>query len=383
MIVSYYFSSPEGDVPADDATLARPFVVRPLETHAFMVLKDYFDAVKGFLLREDGQPLALLLSRLWNREVGIDDPEKIIVRYEKYGTLYQIASAEVLAEDQKAVLAVTAAMSSSARGTLENEFTLLQELNRRIQPSYLPTVYQKGEITVQGAAGSEIILITLSEWFEGFHEWHFSKDKEGREGIVIWDMGGGFRFASPHEAHEIIRQASMILTLHYGLDDYMHISPWHHGAGDFIVKTVGEVVEVRLVTVRGYEPIAPEFRGKKARPADALFQFFLNMSIKMRLDKQEGMGEPFWAPAAVVDALVKGFFQALKIKESEAERRKITADEFARYLDSMSEDWLEAILFANLSDYRFYDQSDAAFIEKHVGEHAKELRQAISKFLSE
>ena len=383
MIVSYYFSSPEGDVPADETTLSRPFIVRPFEAHPFMVLSDYFNAVRDFLLQEDGQPLTLLLSRLWDREVKINDVERIIIRYEKYGTLYQIASAEVAAGGQRVKFAVTAAISPSAKETLEEEFTILQELNRRRQPSYLPEAYHKGAITVQGKAGSEILLMTLSEWFEGFHEWHFSKDEAGKVRVNIWDMGGGFRFASAHEAYEIIRQASMILTLHYGLDDYMHISPWHHGAGDFIVKTGGEIVEVRLVTARGYKPVAPASKERKARPADALFLFLLDMSIKMRLDKQEGMGEPLWADAAVVDPAIKGFFQALKIKEPEAEHRKITVDDFAHYLDSLNEDWLEAILSANLSDYRLYDPSDAAFIENHVGEHARDLRLAISNFLSE
>jgi hypothetical protein len=225
--------------------------------------------------------------------------------------------------------------------------------------------------------------MTLSEWFEGFHEWHFSKDKEGREQIVIWDMGGGFRFASEYEAREIIRQASMILTLHYRPDDYRHISPWHHGAGDFVVRTGRETVEIKLVTARGYEPIAPSASEGKVNPLEALVLFFLNTSVKMRLDKQEGMGEPVWAEAAVLDPVLKGFFQALKIKASEKGAQLVAIDDLSQYLKSMSEDRIRAKLLDHLKEFRLYDPSDAAFALKHLDEHAGNLRRAISKFFSE
>jgi hypothetical protein len=380
MIVSYCFSSPEGDVLADDATLARPFIVRPFETHPFMTLGDYFNAIRDFVLREDGQALALLLSRLWGLEVKRDEVESIVIRYEKYGTLYQVASVTIPGGDRTAMFAVTTAMSVSAKETLEQEFNLLQELNRRRQPSYLPEVYYKETMTVRKQEEVEILLMTLSQWFEGFHEWHFSKDKEGRERIVIWDMGGGFRFASDHEAHEIIRQASLILTLHYDLNDYCHITPWHHGAGDFIVKTGVEIVEVKLVTARGYNPIAPSTGEGKVGPLEALFLFLLNTSVKMRLDKQEGMGETFWAEATILNAVMTGFFQALRIKESEVAAPGISVEDFRRYLKFLGEDTIGAILSEYLKEYRLYDPSDAAFVQGRLAEHARDLRCAISNF---
>jgi hypothetical protein len=384
MIVSYYFSSPEGDVLADDATLARPFIVRPFETHPFMTLGDYFAAIRDFVLREGWRPLALLLSKSWGRKVSPDEIERVLIRYEKYGTLYQIASATVQAGGQVRVFAVTTAMSPSAKGTLDREFDLLQELNGRMQPSYLPEVYYKEMVTVNKEEGTEDLLMTFSEWFEGFHEWHFSKDREGREGIIIWDMGGGFRFASEYEAHEIIKRASTILTLHYRSDTYHHISPWHHGAGDFVVKTDGQqAVEVKLVTVRGYDPIVASAGPGKVEPLGALFLFLLNSSVKMRLDRQEGMGEPLWAEAAVLDPMLKGFFQGLKMKESRGGLPGVTIDDLNRYLKSLGENRIGAILLEHLREYGLYDPSDAAFVQVHVREHARDLRQAIGNFFSE
>jgi len=383
MIVSYFFSSPEGDVLADDATLARPFIVRPFETHPFLTLYDYFAAITDFILREGWQRIALLLSRKWGGKVKPDIIERVLIRYEKYGTLYQIASATIVAGERQATFTVTTAMSPSAKETLDLEFDLLQELNLLRRPSYLPEVFYKETVTIQRPEGSETFLMTLSEWFEDFHEWHFSKDKDGNERIVVWDMGGGFRFAAEQEAYDIIRQASMILTLHFRLDDYRHISPWHHGAGDFVVRSLGERVEVRMVSARGYGPIAPFTGEAKAGPLQALFLFLLNTSVKMRLDKQEGTGEPYWAEAGVLDPTLKGFFEALKIRESEEDAKSITVDDFSRFLLSLSEDSIRTILAEHLKEYRLYDPSDAAFVQGHVDEHAADLHRAIGSFFSE
>ncbi len=382
MIVSYYFSSPEGDVLADDATLARPFIVRPFETHPFLTLYDYFAAITDFLLREGWQRIALLLSRKWERRVKPDVVERVLIRYEKYGTLYQIASATIVAGDRNATFAVTTAMSSSAKEMLDHEFDLLQQLNILRQPSYLPQVYYKETVAIQKQEGSETFLMTLSEWFEGFHEWHFSRDKDGNERIVVWDMGGGFRFASEQEADAIISQASMILTLHFRLDDYRHISPWHHGAGDFVVKSDGEHVEVKLVTVRGYDPIAPYSGEEKVAPLQALFLFLLNTSVKMRLDKQEGMGEPYWAEAGVLDPALKGFFQALKVKESEEGAAGDTVEDFSRFLQSLSEDRIRTVLAEHLKEYSLFDPPDAALVQTRLSEHTADLHRAIAGFFS-
>jgi len=56
MEVIYLFASPQGDVPLSQAMLGRPFLLEPFRPHPFMLLEDYFAAIKRFILQKDGVP---------------------------------------------------------------------------------------------------------------------------------------------------------------------------------------------------------------------------------------------------------------------------------------------------------------------------------------
>ena len=381
-IVSYCFSSPHGDVVVDAKTRDCPFVVRPFENHPFMSLGDYFAAVRNFILEEGGRSLTGVLSGHWGRDVSLGEIDGIVIRYEKYGTLYQICSVDVLASERKAKLAVSTAISTGAKETLEHEFDLLQQLNRQPYP-YLPRVYRKQAVIVQKQAGVETLLMSLSEWFDGYHEWHFSRDEEGRQGVVIWEMGGGYRFVSKRETYEIIRQASRILTLYYNTHTYQRIHPWHHGAGDFVVKTSDGAVDVRLVTARGYVPLALSSENQKTGPLRALCLFLLELSTKMRLDKREGMGESTWADASILPAVMEGVLGALSAKEHEDGPEAVRVDRLISLLKSLNEDEIKAWLLSRLDEYRRHDESDHAAIAAHADEHAHSLREVWAHALTQ
>jgi hypothetical protein len=319
--------------------------------------------------------LIALLSRLWDREIGLGDIDDIIVRYEKYGTLYQIASVTISSREKSVKLAVSTAISVQAKATLDREFDLLHQLNGATGLPYLPQVYWKQTMAVQKEEGTETPLMSLSQWFEGYHEWHFSRNDEGRERVIIWDMGGGYRFASEHEAYEIIRQASKILCLYYDMETHRRISPWHHGAGDFVVKTGVDGVDVKLVTARGYEPIV--LPDEKAGPSQALILFLLVTTVKMRLDKYEGMGESIWAEASLLDAVLEGFFQAVRTKESEQREGAIKVDEFIFFLKLVSEDEIRKVLLTHLDKYYLLDSSDYALFSRHLDDHARDVYRAL------
>jgi hypothetical protein len=380
----YYFSSPNGDVPVDDATLSRPFLVRPFQEHRFMTLGDYFAAIRHFILREDGRFLSALLSRVWKRTVNISDIDTVMIRYEKYGTLYHIASVQVihsprkLTEDKHVRFTVSAAITAESKEALNREFDLLQRLGKGT-PGYLPDVYCAHTIDVHGKEGTEVLLITTSEWFNNYHEWHFTRDAEGLERIIIWDMEAGYRFASEEQSYEIISQASAILTFYYDIKTTQRIFPWHHGAGDFVVRTAAERVDVKLISVRGYEPITiPEEFGR-SDPSHALNLFLIETTVKMRLDKWEGMGESSCAGAAVVDAATNGFLRGLRMKQSKGETGAINVDEFIKRLATVPEDMLTNLLRSQMDEYRLRDSSDYTAISKHAEEHARRLYQAIQK----
>jgi hypothetical protein len=379
MKTSYSFSSPHGDVLLDDATLARPFIVRPFENHPFMTLGDYFLAIRGLILSEDGQPLTTLLSRLWTQSAAIADVDTIFIRYEKYGTLYHISSAEIVAGARRMRLTVSAAVTDESKEALDREFGLLQRLGSQKSFSYLPQVYCKHAVPIRKAEGSETLLMTLSEWFDNYHEWHFSQDEEGRQRIIVWDMESGYRFMSEQEMHEIIRQAATILTFYYDTETYHRIFPWHHGAGDFVVKAAGGTVDLKLVTARGYEPIPVPEHDPRTSPSRAIILFFLETTVKMRLDKYEGMGESIWADASVVGAAVDGFFQALRLKESQGHALAIKVNDVMNQLKGFTEDELKGLLHAHMNQIGSRDSSDHAVISSHADDHARDLYRAIQE----
>ncbi|MGC1403805.1 MAG: hypothetical protein WA974_12855, partial [Thermodesulfobacteriota bacterium] len=100
----------------------------------------------------------------------------------------------------------------------------------------------------------------------------------------------------------------------YHPDTYEQIFPWHHGAGDFVVKLTDDGLEVRLVTVRQYGAMADPSEMDRN---EALLFFFLNLSIRMRLDRLDGVGELIWAEDECLDMTWEGFKEALQVKERE------------------------------------------------------------------
>ena len=373
----YLFTSAQGDVPVDRETLQRPFLLRPFENHPFLTLGDFFQAVSDFFFQDIDVATAGLLSQLWGREVGIEELERTLIRYEKYGSLYQMASVEVLAGEHRTKFAVSAALAPEAKVTLDHEFELLKGLNRRYRRPYLPEVYFRDEVKIQKGEEVDGFVMSLSEWFEGFHEWHFTGDPAGRGTMTIWDQERGYRPASAREAREIIRQASKILTFYYDTETYRQIFPWHHGAGDFVARSHEGGADVRLVTVRGYEPIVSSVDGEEIDPLTAIAYFFLNMTIKMRLDKSEGMGEPLWAPAYILPAVIEGFIEALRTREAEGDYHAGKVMHLIELLRSLRKETLNHRLYALMLSYRQHDPVDSATIEKNLEDHAGELYQAI------
>jgi hypothetical protein len=340
-------------------------------------LSDYFTGVRDFILREDGQPLTELLAERWGQGVSLSETDHINIRYEKYGTLYQIASVDVIAGDKRAKFAVSTALSFSARETLEDEFRLISDLNRQTGLPYLPRVYWLHTMTVGTDGRFETVKMSLSEWFDDFHEWHFTKEADGRQHLVIWDMGRGNRYATELETREIITQASKILTMYFDVNTFCRIIPWHHGAGDFIVRTDGQKVEVRLITVRGYEAISNPGDEDRRDPLQPLLLFLLESMTRMRLDKQEGMGETIWAEGGVVRAALDGFCQALRTKEARGECPGGTVDRFVDRLRALSLGRIKELIRFQLGEYLVRNSSDHQAVKNHLGEQAEDICRAV------
>ena len=379
MEITYLFSSPKGDVPLDQEMLERPFLLEPFQPHPFMLLEDYFVAIKDFILQKNGAPLIGILSRIWGRQTTLNDIETILIRYEKYGTLYQIGSVEIIGAHNNIKFGTSMALTPDTKAQMALEYEIIEELNKGLDITCLPEMFLKTVIRVEKHDVTETVVISLFEWFEGYHEWHVKKDDDGKEHMVIWDLQKGYRFATDKQAYDIIQQASKILTLYYNIQTYHQIFPWHHGSGDFVVKFEGDKTDVRLITVRGYGPLVLYEAHEFVDPLKALVLFFLSLTVKMRMDKDEGMGGPVWADSITPLPVINGLLEGLRIQETKGMSPPNGEAMVRHILKDMDIDEIKAMLDSQLNIYKNIDPFDSEVITEYLDRHAEEVFQAIKE----
>jgi len=362
MIVHYFFSSSEGDVLLDEKTLDRAFLLNPFETHPFLNLRDYFESIERFIL---------------NNALFTDPIDQILIRSEKHGSLYHVASVEITGHGARKKFAVSTAFSETRRKLLLHEHETMKYLNKQFSYRYLPEVYRASETLCSNANGSESVVMSVAEWLEGFHEWHLTADQEGKQAVLVWDMEKGNRTASIEEGRSIFREASRILTLYYDPKTYRQIYPWHHAAGDFVVRSAGNMPEVKLTTARNYLPLIffPEKAGPN--PVTALVAFLLNMTVQMRLDKVGGVGEPIWAQEEFVTPSLEGFFSALQTIKAERRYDLGNGPDVRSFLKKFSPGELHRLYAPLMDSYREEKPTDFPVIAKNLEGHITTLWQSL------
>jgi len=373
--IHYLFSSPEGDVAANKELLARPFLLSPMSEHPSLRLGDYFKAIERFIFQGEAKPLLRLLGRIRKSTVQTEEITDILIRSEKHGGLYHLASVEVCGPSIRQKFVVSTAVSETSREWLTREFEILKVLHEGFGLPYLPEVYWLG--SEDRKAGENPFLMMLGQWFEDYHEWHLHKDDAGEPYPVVWDFAKGYRKAGEREAFEIYRQSSMILTLYYDVKSTKHIYPWLHAAGDFIVKNENGLVQVRLTTVRGYEPFIIFQSNEDTNRVSALICFFLNLTIRMRLDRWEGVGEIAWAADSCIAPTVEGFFRAIHKMEEEGRYEVGKVRDLLSLLKRFQPEELRRLATPLLDLYRAEDRESLSVVEKNLENHCRSLFSVI------
>ena len=377
MIVSYRFSSPAGDIPVKPEDLSLPFKIDPAQEHPFLTLRDYFQAIESFLCDQS------FCDNIQNPEgdgATFSDKtpiESLCIRSEKHGALYHIASVDLVGKNHTARFAVITALSKLNRNHLHREFRILRDLSRRYPYPYLPRVFIIEEIPIQGPGGRATWTLVLAEWYENYHEWHFApcKGREGRR-IRLWDHGKGYRWLTKREGLELFRKAARILTLYVDGLDFSQIYPWHHGAGDFVVKAEREECSVRLTTARNYRPILFSSARQKERPYLSLLYFLLNMTIRMRLDRIEGTGNTIWIEPWVLRPVVNGFFDGLQGMIVDKRKLLLKPNDFRTLLKSFTKEDFAKLLHPLLELYEKEESHELSLIRKNLVSHGKDLHGA-------
>ncbi len=379
--VLYLISSPEGDHPLDARTLGQPFLLAPFDPHSSLTLGHYFDSIHRFVLVENWDTFVAVLNESTKNKIDPADIRQVLIRSEKHGALYHLASIEVLAPGFQMKFALSTGVSQRGKDWLNHEFEVIRELNHATNLPYLPQVYFKGDITCRTGNGDEIIVMSLAAWFGDHHEWHLSlNEKEERQQILIWDQAKGYGYASLQESHEIYREASKILTLYYDIRTYSQIYPWHHGAGDFVVKREPGKIKVRLTTARKYEPVMIFEEEAQINPFVALIYFFLNLTLQMRLDKLDGTGEVTWAEDWVLNPVIEGFLDAFRIKEKQESNHPIEFNDLLALLKGFSREEFNSILDSLMDLHSRRDPEDYRILQSHLKDHGKAVYEYMQDY---
>jgi hypothetical protein len=361
-MVQYLFSSPEGDVLLDEKTLARVFLLNPFEEHPFLKLRDYFHSIERFTLEAHLFP---------------DPIDRLLIRSEKHGTLHHVASVEITGHGVTKKFAVSTAFGDARKELLLREYETMKYLNEQFSYGSIPRVYVASDTVCSNDKGSERVVMNVAEWLEGSHEWHLTVDEGGKQAVLIWDMEKGNRTATVEEGRHLFKEASKILTLYYDPKTYRQIYPWHHAAGDFVVKINSGAVEVKLTTARNYLPLISFPRKAETNRVTALVAFLLNLVVQMRLDRIGGVGEPVWANEKLVIPCLQGFFEALQTKMAEGRDDWREGPDLPALLKRFSKEELHTLHAPLMESYREEKPEDFKVIEKNLEEHFATLWKAL------
>lgn len=384
-IVSYFLYSgaraiQEGDrgwhdpLPLDRTQLLQP--ADSLRSNPFR-RQDYFLSARAFLARNDFGVLTRAVGLRLGRKVLPEELEEINIRLMKHGAFYHPARVDVRIQKRRLSFVLNLAIGAGGRKCMQDEYALLRRLHRDFPDSYIPSVYGRGTASLK--KGDYNTSLFLGEWFDGFCEFHLSVDPHDRRcKILLWDDDEkGESYLTTMQTECLYRKIAGILTYYYNLQTFEQISSWHHAAGDFVVKMNGQTIAARLVTVRQYGPMFKIQAPEAALMLHALLIFFLNLSIRIRLDRLDGVGKIVWSDDAAVSGTVKGFMEALRAKERSNGGGAPISTGFKTYLGSLSEkDLLD--LLENIVDRYAAGWPDLPVIRKHLKDHAGTMKAALA-----
>jgi hypothetical protein len=368
--IKYLLPSPHGYVPVDEHTWQAPMRLTRSgadPAHGFTYGR-YFKGITDLISREGFRLLVDATRRQLGEDISTADVEGILICAEKHGSDYHPARIEVMVDDRSVPLVMNVALDERGKAWLYREFDVLQYLNRKYDFPFLPRPYFHGE------AFPPPMLMFLGDWFQGYHEFHLSIDKEDDcQTLVLWDTEKGARYLSRPQMWQTYSQAAKILTLYYDIETFEQVFPWHHAAGDFVVKAQGSSIDVRLVTARQYTPMLERSAGVSVH--DGLLFFFLNLSVRMRLDRLDGVGDVAWADDESVDATLEGFLAGLRIKEQKGAVETGFVAEFVQHIRSLAKEDLSDRFFA-LVDASDQAAPDMPVIRLHLNRHISKVYRA-------
>ncbi len=338
---------------------------------------DYFCAVTSFL-EKDGFKIILqaALDHL-KHDIDVKGIREVNIFLEKHGQFYHPARVEIKLDKNILIFVLNCAISDGGKSCIKREYDILNRLGNDFSFAYLPRVYGIGEVCVNTTHKSMIMF--LGQWFKGFNEFHVSKGD--KRNIKVWNQGKDDFFLTTEDTLELHTQVGKILTYYYNMETFEQIFPWHHAAGDFVIKKEKDKVSLRLVTARQYAPMLENADGcpiDSGVMLDALYLFFINLSMRMRLDRLDGVGNTVWLDKIAVQGALNGLFQGLALKSVPSCLNDSVDICFAKYLLNITKEGLHDSLQSLFESYNRLSP-DVDVIKDFIDEHGDILYNVIRK----
>jgi len=339
---------------------------------------EYVEAITTYLSQENFRPVRSAARRLCPHVSGGEIPDDIRIFLVKHGEYYHPCRVEMQFSGQPLNCVLNGAVSQPGLSFIHKECRLMDHLNTSFPYAFIPGVFDAGEVFI-----NEIrpIRLFIGEWFDGYYEFHLSRNpQKDTTGIIVWDESGPPFFLNEIQTVQLFEEAAHILTAYYNPLSLEQISSWHHAAGDFVVKITGNRPVVKLITVRNYGPLVDEPDKDLGTVLDCLLIFLLNLSIRIRLDRLDGVGDAAWAGKPALKGCVQGFFKGLDRQTHAGIIPAELVDGFKTYLSSFTSkdliNWATTVV-----DGYHPDTFGLVLIHRNLDHHIEYLRHLISDFL--
>jgi hypothetical protein len=293
----------------------------------------------------------------------------------KYGALYHPARIEVAIADRSVVLALNVAVSARGRQALSVEFEAASRLAHELASPCWPSFYGHG--SGRSADGRSWPML-LGAWLEGFYEFHLAENAAGEDlTVVVWDSDRGHWNLTPHQQGLLIGKAAEILTYAYHPLTFEAILDWHHAAGDFVLRPFDDGIDVRLITIRNYAPLMITESADVEAVLDAMVVFVVGMSLRLRLDRLQGVGRMARYPRSVISAIWAGFYRGLNATAQQRGLPPDFADAVVQFFKLQGVRRLTPIAQTIIERYPA-DSETREMLQKMCGRHLEALWSAVS-----
>ena len=341
----------------------------------------YFEAAERLLGENGCEVVRAALGAGFDRQVAVEEIDGIAVILIKHGAFYHPAKVEVTLKTGNVFpFVLNVAVSENGARLIAEEYTHLNSLDLLFGYPFVPRPY-----FLRGVEMSEDreLPMFLAQWCEGHHEFHWSAQGDDRRlAVKVWDDDNGHFFLDDDQTVTLFGQAAMILTSYYNFSSSYNISMWHHAAGDFVVGVKDKNVSVKLISVRQYVPLMELDNPDMWTLMETLFVYFISLSIRMRLDRLDGVGETVWGGEAAAMGTVEGFLMGLQ--------HQVANELIALELFDGTKMYLKTFSKKNLLDWctqvaeKIYAQSpDLDLIRSNLDAHAGQLHHYLCHYLAE